>query len=302
MALHELPSPHRGWGRLAFFFSILAILSVEVFVVLLIMKLATNTPVAGWSYVYVAGVPLGASGGFFILYLITRYCSATDYEALVSMDFVRTFLLRLSVAHLDHYHFLLCATDLLLVLPLVFLTVFGALFYTYSPSCNCSADFGVFFLGLASVAGLRVLYMIAYHVYGYKRYRTIIRETRRFQELLDEHNYMRAVLPTLGAASFLLSSAFMPLLLTLSALIFLAMALVWRFSNSCTSSGNCDVVEVSSAFFLYGGFGVEVVNLISAVVLAYWKRVSGMTNVLRLAHRLQSQREDAESAAQDKDG
>jgi len=265
--------------------ALLLVLSLQVLLVLLILKVDGFTVVGGWEMRKIVLGPCILSSVLVVAWLLADYMVMGDRQSQLinSLPYAAEAFYEVDVKGIETYYETLVFRDLLLLICYLGLAASGVMIYM-TPCSGCNTPYPLFGMGIAITYALRAMLRFVYISVSFSTAFRLTKELWAFQlDQKDRFNsnsvtqyYQRSICMRISTTidSFLF---FMTLTLCL-------LTMFWIVSNSCAV--RCAKLVDSCAYILMGCFALEICFTLSVLLVRFFYRRTRLEMVINVFKRI----------------
>jgi len=267
-------------------------LSIELLIIFIILKVDGRTGVAHWSWTLLLVIPLGAAAVCALVWLTVHYVStlADNLQSVDNLD-PKEYLRNRSyvnVFHIDNYSEASVFRESLLVICYLAFFSYGVVVYTTSCS-GCNTPYKMMSIGVTICYGFRLILLGYMCTLKYAHFRVITKEVFAYQHGFDqvgESRMFNEVIPDLYWPKnewwwWITRIDFGVFLITV---MFAVIGTLWIASNECALK--CNRLFHYCQYLLVGMYVVEGLYIVTALLLRFYKRSSGVEAIQNLFNQL----------------
>lgn len=257
---------------------IVGTLSLELFVLLAVLKQDAQTDVAAYRWSVIVFPTLFTC--FFALCIWTwvhYHLAGNDLGGRWSWEWVRLQLIEIiNVDHLEQYHERYLFRDLMLTFAYVTMIAYGALIQ--NTKCrNCDTPFGMAAIGVMVINCVRLVLLLMRAYFDFFRLREMCSEIRFFKSWRDEKRFKEDVVPSLAMRSQWNYYKIFEGCSFIALLGFILLGTMWVESGACADT--CPRAYNLTMYLVIGVFVFEGVYVLSVVALTFFHRSLGVEGV-----------------------
>jgi len=283
-------------------------LSLELMIIFIILKLDGRTAVHHWSWMLLIVIPLATTAACALIWLTVHYVStlAENQQDATKVDKKEYLRNRsyVNVLAVDTYSETSVFRDALLVFCYLALLSYGVVAYT-TPCTSCNTPYKILSIAVTLCYGIRIFLLGYTCTLKYAYFKVVTKEVFAYQSGFDqvgESRMFNDVLPDLGWPKddedggcgsrgwwwWVTRIDFGIFLMTV---LFAVVGTLWIVSNECALK--CNRLFHYCQYLLLGMYVVEGLYIVTALLLRYYKRSSGVESLQNLFNYLIQQDRDA---------
>lgn len=263
----------------------LAFLTLDYFLVIMVMKIDGKTSVADWSWFRICLAPCAIILGFACLWMTIHYFSWPSVSSDQTIDVDRTFLQHaVSAKSIEAYHEIKTFRDLLLLGLYTLIMVYCGIIYN-TPCESCNTPYKMLSLGCALTYGLRSLYVLFFLYFDWYRLRLMSSEIRRYQHSPkeNERRLFQQAFCDIHRDGDWRYAVVIHAILVVSTLILAFFGTLWIENGDCMQI--CGKQYYSYKYLLVCLYCGEAFFIISLLLQAYLHRTKGVADVESIIDR-----------------
>jgi len=267
-------------------------LSLELMIIFIILKVDGRTAVQQWSWMLLIVIPLAITAACALIWLVVHYIStlAENQQDLTSLD-AKEYLRNRSFVNvfaIDNYSETSVFRDGLLLFCYLALFTYGIVVYT-AQCASCNTPYKILSISVTLCYGFRIILLGYTCTMKYAYFKVITKEVFAYQHGFDqvgESRMFNEVVPDLGWPRdewwwWIIRIDFG---LFLTTIMFSVIGTMWIISNECASK--CRLLFHYCQYLLLGMYVAEGLFIVTALLLRYYKRSSGVESLQNLFNYL----------------
>jgi len=267
--------------------------SIELMVIFIVLKIDAHTAVGHWSWFTILVIPLATAAVCITAWLLFRfYVDLANEQQMVEIVNARDFLKdrrRVNVYTIESYSEASVFRHSLLLVAYIFLLVYGAL-VARTPCSGCTTPYSMLAISISVCYAVR-LGLLCYSVTRYyAHYRVMSKEIFKYQHEFDkigESRMFNDVVPDLYWPNYWEWGVLIDAGIFAVTLAFAVLGTIWTNNNECAL--RCTARFHNCQFLLYGMWTIEGLYVVTAGLLRYFKRSSGVEALQDLFNALRDQ-------------
>jgi len=267
--------------------------SLELMVIFIVLKVDNKTNVANWSWLTILVIPLFVAAICIAVWLAFRfYVDLAQEQQSVEMVNARDFLKdrrRVNVYTIESFAEVTTFRYTMLFVAYVYLLVYGAL-VARTPCSGCTTPYSMLSICISVCYAARLGLLCYSLTRYYAHYRLMTKEIFKYQHEFDkigETRMFHDVVPDLYWPENWEWGVLIDTGVFLTTIAFAVLGTIWTTNNECAL--RCTARFHNCEFLLYGMWTIEGLFLISAGLLRFFKRSSGVESLQALFNSLRDQ-------------
>jgi len=280
-------------------------LSIELMIIFIVLKVDGKTAVANWSWGTILVIPIAVAAVCMAIWLVFRFyvdLAQPDNTDTGQLNSARDFLKdrrRVNVYTIESFAEASVFRHSLLFVAYAFLLVYGAL--AARTACgNCATPYTFISIGASVCYAIRLGLLCYSLTRYYAHYRVMTKELFKYQHEFDkigESRMFNDVVPDLFWPSYWEWGVLIDAGVFITTVGFATMLTIWTSHNECALT--CAAKYHNCSYLLYGMWSVEGLYVISAGLIRFFKRSSGVEALQDLFNALRDQNRRMAMALED---
>jgi len=266
-------------------------LSIELMVIFIVLKVDGKTAVANWGWGTILIIPLAVAAVCLATWLAFRFyvdlAQQQDVEDLNARDFLKD-RSRVNVYTIESFAEASVFRHSMLFVAYVFLLIYAAL-AARTPCSGCSMPYTFITIGASCCYAVRLGLLCYSLTRYYAHYRVMTKELFKYQHEFDkigESRMFNDVVPDLYWPTYWEWGVLIDAGVVIVTVGFAVMLTIWTHNKECALT--CPVKFHNCSYLLYGMWTIEGLYVITAGLIRFFKRSSGVESLQDLFNSLRN--------------